>query len=389
MFGLWVLLRRHAPLLPGWLRVLLSVTAFAGVGTLGNMWNARYDSLGILLVVWIAVAWPHHRRHVVAAAIFLMAALAAVSGYQLVAAFAVSAVVIIYCFRNSALRPLMLIASGIGFGLLAWLFIIFLNGGDLKKFFLVMLGSKFSIIGQVGQLVVQGDSFVLHKFREWRFIATQDPSVWVMAAVLALLLFWARRYSNIREQIAAYRTNALALGMVLLLPLTIYIIGNLYWYYMWMAYLPAVILCAYVASMLRAAGSRSSVALLTFACLLAIIVGGGSWGWKKYSNTGVAGYPLFERAVADSLDQEDLVYAGPRAYFAARQKSSRVFAETYANTALVPGLPERDTITVIVVHRDEYHAASERLGGTWSIVRRLSDDLPIGSELDYVIAKRR
>ena len=384
---LWLFLVRSAPTMPGWLRALACVTAFTGFGITINVWTARYDALGILLCCAIVLAWTYGEQRKATLGLFLAGALSFVAGFQLVFLYGAVSALVLLIFGKEAVRRLSFLWAGVATGAALW-FGLILAFGSLKKFFMIMLGSQLSITGQLGQLIVQGDRSLLTRLEQWKLTLTQDPSLVVMASLMIVLLFvtGGRRAASTNPVIR--RLALVAFWVLLVVPAVIFLSHAFPLYYSWMAYLPVVLVAAVLADLPE--GKAKIAALLSYAIAAGLAIALGVFAQLRIISSNDAGlaYRGFEKSVREEVRADDDVYVDSAAYFAARSVARQVFSPTYANTRLVPGFPEKDSIDLMIVNRASLPDAKNRLGGNWDITRELGVGLPAGSALDLVVARR-
>ena len=155
-----------------------------------------------------------------------------------------------------------------------------------------------------------------------------------------------------------------------------------------MAYLPVVLVAAVLADLPE--GKAKIAALLSYAIAAGLAIALGVFAQLRIISSNDAGlaYRGFEKSVREEVRADDDVYVDSAAYFAARSVARQVFSPTYANTRLVPGFPEKDSIDLMIVNRASLPDAKNRLGGNWDITRELGVGLPAGSALDLVVARR-
>ena len=384
---LWLFLVRSAPTMPGWLRALACVTAFSGFGITINVWTARYDALGILLCCAIVLAWTYGEQRKATLGLFLAGALSFVAGFQLVFLYGAVSGLVLLILGKEAVRRLSFLWAGVATGAALW-FGLILAFGSLKKFFMIMLGSQLSITGQLGQLIVQGDRSLLTRLEQWKLTLTQDPSLVVMASLMIVLLFvtGGRRAASTNPVIR--RLALVAFWVIVVVPAVIFLSHAFPLYYSWMAYLPVVLVAAVLADLPE--GKAKIAALLSYAIAAGLAIALGVFAQLRIISSNDAGlaYRGFEKSVREEVRANDDVYVDSAAYFAARSVARQVFSPTYANTRLVPGFPEKDSIDLMIVNRASLPDAKNRLGGNWDITRELGVGLPVGSALDLVVARR-
>jgi hypothetical protein len=76
-------------------------------------------------------------------------------------------------------------------------------------------------------------------------------------------------------------------------------------------------------------------------------------------------YVLLDSRIKADLHSGDVVYSDASTYFSARSITSPVFVSTYGQTKIVKGIPEHDTITVLIIHRNEFVKLNKLIPGNW------------------------
>lgn len=383
----WWTMIRTAPKMPSWLRLTACVTAFTGIGITGNIWAARYDALGIMIISLVCFAWSFENRRAALLLTFPLGAAIFLSGFQWVFAIGIISLPIAILWGKQFLRRLRALWTGLAAGALGWFVVLFFFASP-KKFLMIMFGSQLSIVGQVGQLIVQGDSGVVERFGSWRQTLVQDPGLIMMTVLaLSLLFLWLQIQRNLDAE-SANRLAIFGFWLLIIMPVAVYIFHAYPIYYTSMSFIPAVIISAYVISDLQGkirAGAYVSFSLVAIASSYLGIV---TMAMERVSDRTSFGYKEFEPAVRKEIAKGEPVYADPAAYFAARSISGRVYAHTYGNSSLVSGVPERGSIFLMIVERKHLDDAMARLGGKWSVTAELGKELGLGSRLDFVVARR-
>lgn len=380
---LWSGVRRSVPDLSAWLRGVALGAAFMGSGISLSLWSARYDMLGLVAAsaLFMVSTWPHGRRRDVG--LFVGGVGLFYAGFHLVvAAIIVLALLTLFGERRAFRFRRTAIATGLGLGagLLSWLAVLAPHGLQYK-FFLMLFGSQHTLSGQIAQLVLQGDTGFYKKFDAPRLLVEQDPSLTLIALVLAGLLVWRPG----AEDPTAWRwLRFVALVFVLVLPVALTVIGKFPIYYTWIAYVPAVFLTAAASARWARAGRRGPMFVFVAAATVAAGLGTASRLGANQLAPGSAVYAHFDAWVRRGLPAGQWVYADFEAYFAARSVAGAVIVPTYGQTSIVKGIPERDRVDAAVVLADRAEAVATLLGGEWHTAARF-DEHPA---LRYVLLRR-
>lgn len=384
---MWGGLGRVAPSLPVWLRGFAVGVAFLGFGVLVSTGSARYDVLGILVGAWLFFLFSSGARS--AWPLVLAGAAVFHAGFHLVAAVVVVLMLLVLQDRRRFLRPAAVVVAGIAAGMAALLALL-ATQGLLRKFFIMLFGSQHTISGQMAKFARGGASSsnpLLAKLHGYEELPVMDPSLSLLAIFLLVMLVLAwRGRTHLGERLAGW----LALDFVFILPAVLLFIGKFPVYYDWMAFMPAVLVGSVWAWRLRERGvSWPLQAFIIFA-----VAAGGAGLWKRTSQSDMrAGSPMyaeFNRWAADGLKPSDWVYTDFEAYFVARGVAQRVVSPTYAQSALLPGIPERDQVTAMTVQRANAPKVTELMGGRWKEVSafRAADLGGHGRPLDFVLLRR-
>jgi hypothetical protein len=363
-----------------------------GAGMLVSAGSARYDMLCLLAAAWVferfTAAEGRGRRIGLVAA----GALVFYAGFHLAAAVVVMLGLLAMHDRRRFLAPGAHVVAGIVAGLASWL-VVLATKGLLVKFFVMLLGSQHTISGQMAKLVLQGDKGVLTKGQALLGLPLLDPSLSIFALLAAALIVAGRRPLAVRADGDAGASDRLlrwiAFDVAFVLPVALLLIGKFPVYYSWMAYVPAVMVTAVAATRWQREGRRWPLPAFVFAALAASVIGLAHRASHADVRPGDDSGAHFDAWVRAALQPGELVYADHEAYFAARGIASRVIAPTYGQSALVPGIPERDQIAAIVVQRANVARVKSLLGGSWRESAAFADGRPLPSpKLDAVVLRR-
>lgn len=379
----WIAYRRAAPAVPAWLAGMVVALAFCGYGVTVSLWSARYDTLGMLLaaLLFLLLTYAPTTRGqqvglvLVGAGVFL-------SGFHLVIACVLLALVLYAAQGRRSVVPMFWLGLGVGVGALFWLGILAVHG-QLKQFVLITFGSQHTVSGQLAQLMVQGDRGFMNKLNgAWRFLF-QDPSWLVLMVGLLLVAFVSWREMPLAKRLSTAR---LSVGLVLVIPIGLLLAGKFPAYYVWMGYFPTAMLMVWWSSQIQAPYRRWVFAACAVALIAASVVGMGRQLQSFTKQGDPQAFTGFERWTAGQVQPDDWVYSGFEAYPAARLVAQRVFVPTYGQTRLVPGIPEANQVTLMLVHENHLPLAKTLLGNEWVIVSRFNEGTD--SRLRYSALRR-
>lgn len=363
-------------------RVPIILTLLAGNGITFSYFSLRYDVLGFALLAlafYASTMRGRIREYLLALSGFLVF----LAGFHLVVAVSMAISGFVFLCRNTFRQWLSLIVGMVGGGVF-WLAIVAWHG-LFKKFFLVTFGSQHVISGQLGQLVMQGDRGLIEKLHSPLKIYSEDPSLLIMMACFLVGYFLVTKMpGTIRSD--SY-TGRVFLILTLLMPLGLFLIGKFPIYYTWLAYIPCCLLCGEIwHSLIKARGKFFAVGLLSFCVVSA------SLGYLRIVDASLGkdsqDYYVTAPGLKTWLRKDDWVYSSFSAYFAVRPYVERVIVPTYGKTHFVPGIPEKDRISVVLVPNEEFNQTVLMLGGKWQQVTTMQKParpLKLG---DLVLARR-
>jgi hypothetical protein len=213
-----------------------------------------------------------------------------------------------------------------------------------------------------------------------------------VAAVFLLMMLLAvwRRRAAAGGAPADRMIGWLSIDFVFLLPLALLTLGKFPIYYTWMAYIPAVLIGAVWAQRARERGIVWPLPIFLVFALAAAVAGNHDRIATRDMALGSPVYAQFQRWVRNGLSSPDLVFADHEAYFAARTVAERVIAPTYAQTVVLPGIPEHDKVSALLVQRANAEKAQALMGGAWKETAsfRATAGAAVPDKLDYVMLRR-
>ena len=348
-------------------RLLFVVTFLAGHGVTLAVWSARYDCLAMVLAALCLLNLSATSKLVRTIGFVVLGAVLPLAGFQLVVYIGLLTAVGLLAFRRDAIPAASALGAGVTLGM-AFLYLMFSTNGVWIKFLASAAGSQNSITGQLAQVVLQGDLKGVRRLLEFPLAFLADHSFAVILAAAAIAFWFTPRDAPSRLRASA----RLALLSGALIPTALFFAGKFPIYYGWMALVPtAMCLFAWTEEF----GRRSPGAWRwpLGVAVVAIVV-----GLPTYVANAIR-LPAYERnSVADQtasreLVADDWVYADYASYVAARRVATVVMVPSYGNSALVPGLPEKERVTALFVSSRNLKAAIDRVGGDWIMASRAVD----------------
>lgn len=379
----WLAWRRISPEIGSFVRVAILLTMLSGYGIAFGYFNLRYDTLGFFLFGLVFYASTLHGR--------MREAWLAVSGFLIllagfhlaIATFLAITGFILLC--RQPLRRWQSLILGMAAGGIFWLSLVAWHG-LLKKFFVVTFGSQHVLTGQLGQLVLQGDKIGIGRFLHPVSIYVQDLSLLTMMACFLAGYFLLVRSKC--QPILSADTWRMFVIAALLVPIGLYVIGKFPVYYTWIAYVPCCLLCGQVwQALIEKTGEKLALGLLVF-CIVAISLG----YVRNVVEIVQKDDPKIDRILAQVtpwLHKDDWVYSSFALYFISRPEVNRVFVSSYGHTGLVPGVPEKNRLSVVLVRQEEFEQTMQLLGGEWQIMQSFQVAESVASSGVLLLARRK
>lgn len=358
---LWVALKRSG-MMPSPAGRLISLLLIAiSYGVTFDVWNARYDVLGMLAVSALLAAAtisPSPQRSI---ALILLSVVLVTAGFHL-GVLTVFVVTLIFLFYRSVFREIVVpVAAGLALGIvLVALPAVLL--GSLKEWALITLGSQHSIVGQVGQAVVLGDSLLSRKIAALLHVHVVDPSLVLLLLAATLLGFLSWRRGELTGPNGRFIAFLLVCGWSI--PVVIGVIGKFPVYYAWMAIFPTALALGLLFAI--APTNRISLTLVLVATIGTTIVGAGALLARTlYGAEDKSCEEHLRKSIGASIAPSDWVYADFPAYFMVKSRTTRVLTPSYGRTRLVRGIPEWNQLSRLVAAESEASRLIAEFGGEW------------------------
>ncbi len=342
----WTLARQRLVRSKLW-RALVVIVILCGNGVTFSYRSARYDCLGILLIVCIWSISLRRESRARYLGLTLLCAALPWAGLQLIPYITGLSVLNVFFRGRNGVKDLFVVGAGVLLGALS-MYLLFVWQG-------VWLDFQNSVHGGIG-----GRSTSLgHRFLDaFRSLAV-DPSMVLLGGLLVLVLGWdaIRHRSQARMVLLAGAFFATAI------PFALAFVGKFPIYYSWMAYIPAAICLAtwLEQATLGWVGKALVAMVVTAACLIGLpartMVTLAEWDLRDYR-------PVRE-LIKQKITPEDWVYCGFEGYYAAKVVTPDVFLPPYRE---VMSARERDSMTVIVVRPESVTEAIEYFGGCWTCI---------------------
>lgn len=341
-------------------RLAAIVLIICGYGISVSHYSARYDGLGMLIVAACYFCVFSGLVKVKNPLLLLLGIMIPLAGYHLVVAFLIL-VLVDFIIDRKVRRDFIKIGVGIVLGLLILMGLATYHN-ILKEFFIITFGSQHTISGRFGQALIAGDMVGFLKTLSVYKAFIQDPSfLCVLIALLSGLYVFKRK----DKTVLARNEILMTIGLVVVIPLSLFIIGKFPVYYSWIGYSPAILIT------LRWMDKASGIGLTryrnsTFILMLgAFALGLPNFLANSISENRNINYVALESRVKDALHPGDVVYSDSSTYFATRSITSPVFVSTYGQTKIVKDIPEHSSITALVIRRGEFDKISKLIPGDW------------------------
>jgi len=351
-------------------RLLFVVTFLAGHGVTLDIWSARYDCLAMVLAALCLLNVTISSQTTRTIGFVVLGALLPATGIHLLFYIGLMTAVSVLAFRRDAMPAAGALGAGVALGM-AFLYLLFSTNGVWFKFLVATAGAQHSVTGQLAQVVVQGDLRGVQRLVQFPLAFLEDHSFAVIIAVAAIA--FSLTPSNASSRLRASARLAIASGV--LIPTALFLAGKFPIYYGWMALAPTALFvyawgeeyCDRTRS-----GWRNWPLIVTIA---AALVGLPTYVAKAMQLPVTDRNTAIDEIGRRELRPDDWVYADYASYLSARRVATVVMIPSYANTFLVPGLPERENVTALFVSPSTLEAAIERVGGDW-IVSTTPGNLP-------------
>ncbi|MDP3323300.1 MAG: hypothetical protein Q8S71_07120 [Hydrogenophaga sp.] len=361
-------------------RLAAIVLILCGYGVVFSYYSARYDALGMAIAAACYLCICSGLVKAKNLLLLVLGILVPLAGFHLVVAFVILLLIDFYNERKVR-QDFIIVGAGIFLGLLLLMGLAAYHD-LLKKFFLMTFGSQHTVSGRIGKaLMTSGMSGAIQKFSHISFlnILQQDPS---FLCTLFALLSGCYVFRRSGKTPLAKGEIIIAIGFVVIIPLSLSFIGKYPVYYSWIGYFPAIL---FTFRWMEKASAAGLIAYRNF--VIALMMGAFTLGLPNIlvrsmpsllskadsRNIDIAGdlkariidYNALDNRVKASLQHGDVVYSDPSTYFAARSIASQVFVSTYGRTKVVKDIPEHHSITALVIRRGELDELSKLIPGDW------------------------
>ena len=372
-------------------RLIALMLIAVSYGTAFDVWNARYDVLGMLVTSALLVVATMRPSPLRSGVLTLLSTVLVTAGFHL-AVLCVVVLALVFLFYRSVYRATVFpIASGVALGV-AVVALPGLLSGRVKEWVLITFGSQHSIVGQVGQAVVLGDNLIFRKVAGLLRVHIVDPSLGFLLIVATSLAILSWR----RGELAGHNARLVAFLLTCgwLIPVLVGLIGKFPVYYAWMAIIPA----AFAIGLLLENGTSWRISLVT---MLIAAIGTAAFGAGRllsdtlYGAEDVACEKHLEKSIRASIAPSEWVYVDFPAYFMVKRFTTRVLTPTYGRTRLVSGIPDWERLSYIVVAESDAVPLIAEFGGQWEVVdsgRSNKLKLPLscrGSAFNLVVYARK
>lgn len=342
-------------------RLLAVLVMLAGNGLFHSYYSARYDGIGILIAAICYFAMYSDINKPKRALIILMGILIPFAGFHLVVVCGILGIISVYIYRSMDAR-LVTLAIGVVIGL-GLLFGLAAYNGLLEKFILITFGSQHTVSGQLGKAVMTGDfTQVLNKLLNILNVFTTDKSfLLILLGLLSGLIF----VKNNEKKYFPRSEIETRIGMLIIMPLCLFIIGKFPHYYSWIVFIPAVLFILQWLERSIKFNINLYRYVLTFTIVAAVWFGLPLQLNLRLESYNDYSYQKFEKNIKSELKNGDVVYADFESYFPARSIASQVFVKSYGKTKFVDGIPENSDINVLIIDSKTLDEVSALIPGNW------------------------
>lgn len=331
-----------------WHRVMLVALVLLGYGVSMGYRSGRPDTLMVLLVVGIWLAFTIRRTALRYMMLMIISSAMPLTGLQLLPFTMILLALLLVFVGRQYSKELLTVFLGVcvGCGLLVS---IYLANGVFGDFLVSIRGDTST--GLLGALLGRGAFHHENKL-------PKDFSLFVLVAAGVWLLIIQGRNKSF------YWRSPLCFGLAgaFLIPLAIVSTGKFPTYYAWMAYLPLAV-CVVIA-LSSASGSfrgRSIVvALMIAACLVGLPF---QLAFACYDREDRRYEPVEELAAAHIV-KDDWVFCDYGAYYAVKNRAEMVFVMN-SRKKLSESAEDRQRITVMIVDPSSAEKVQTVIGGKW------------------------
>ena len=345
-----ILLRRKDLVVDPAAQFLCAALFLGGYAMTFSYRSGRYDMLGMLNVLALAVCSTIHRPGYRLPALFLCSLPLALAGMQLLLLTAVIAGFHLLTARpwRKAMADVAAVGTGAAVGLGCWL--AWMNYEGVLPAFL-----------RAVRAMSKADRGGFERLQEVLPALGSDPSSVIL---LSMLILAALLLSNLGD--SARREIAVAAMLSVSICVLMVIAGKYPIYYGWMGYLPLVAGTSMVVNRLQLLG-RSNLAV---ACGIAFLIAAMPFPLRVAAVVGewdARDYTIVVDEVRKWVKPTDTVFVSPPAYYAAKLTTPDVFVTTYGP------LSDQDkaAIDVIVVDSGVGAEFVGRVGGTWKVAAHI------------------
>jgi hypothetical protein len=343
---LWHTLTRN-----GWTRTpaaraLIVAAVLCGYGVSFSYRSARYDCLGMLVVVGMFALAQRANSLPKLACLALLAAALPWSGLQLIPYVATLGFMLVVVRGRQSLPEVFAACAGLLLGA-ASLFAFFNWHGVWPQFV-----NSVTALSQRHRTLMDCSADAARSLRV-------DPSRQLLIALLLGLLCW----HLVRRRWTAFSLILWAIYFGVAVPAAMAFLGRFPIYYCWMSYAPMVIclgIWLHRASLGRV-GKLAVVAIVAGACVIGLparlLVTLAEWNVRDP-------IPVYELAKRN-LTQRDVAYCDFEAYYAVKRVTDDVFLPTYLSHMTTS---ERASIHVAVIRPEGAQSTLEKLGGKWKSI---------------------
>ena len=286
-----------------------------------------------------------------------------------------------------------LLAMGVGSGLGGlMLMAVFLSQHALGAYLAQTVASGYNILGAALQAAKFHDPASVGRFVDVlralapdRVIETvfHDWGSGLMIIAMAVGFVALHRVKHSGARFAA----RVGLITAIVIPYGMLAAGRYAYYYSWMGAAPVALLYTRFVEACRTEGRTSLAAIGVFCGIAALVVGLPLRLWREVPSITAMRYSDLDAAFRREVRVDDVVYADPIFYYAAKQARLPFYSLTYAGGRgyRQMSVQERARISVAIVAQVDVPQTVEKLGGEW----RRGDVIDLASHSSPMVVLRR
>jgi hypothetical protein len=267
--------------------------------------------------------------------------------------------IVLLFYRRAFFRDLLLIAGGLVLGALSLAVFLLVNDAFIR-FSMIAVGSGHTLPGQLGQLLVYGETRIFDKFLS--LPGAYIGALFFFPYTMTLMLL-ATMVCTVASR--PNRLQLMLLTSAFLIPLLLLVAGKYTWHYSWIHFSIMLVFLFSYADSIRASKLRVLAPVwLAVTCLLGLpwLIGYTLNDWKALDPQ------LLSEFVDKNVQSDDVLVADASVYFLARARGARVLTTNYGGGKGLPEVPDNQkaSITKLIIPSDLLERMSIKFTGNWS-----------------------